>query len=57
MTTTQHLTPPEEWQAHAADLRRIALRLTERPTINAVQQVAALTHVADELEADADEYE
>lgn len=51
-----HLTPAEEWLAHAADLRRIARRLTERPTLNAAEQAAALTHLADELHAEAEEH-
>jgi hypothetical protein len=56
MTTTLHLTAAKEWVAHASDLRRIAVRLTERPTLNAVEQVAALTHLADEIEAEAEDY-
>lgn len=56
MTTTEHLEAEEEWRAHASELRRVALRLTERPTINACEKIAALTHIADELDAEAEEH-
>jgi hypothetical protein len=49
-------TPAEQWLSHARDLRRIAVNLTEFPPLNAVEQVAALTHIADELEAEAEDY-
>jgi hypothetical protein len=45
---------PAEWRTDAQTLRQIAVRLTHNSTHDAVAQVAALIHVADALEAEAD---